>query len=226
MRGGCSRFLIGLSPWWLPHLRTSWEKHMRTRFFRRRSPTRWSPGCRGLIGEYLQLLYDSFYECIRVLEPGRADCCQCGQSGPQALPQPLGRCHQDIRGPGSAHAGGRSSGESPRRWEGWSPTTTPNNTSPAATTNPRPSATPATIDGPASGTAPTCSGAIQDAPTPSAPTPTWTHSAREVKSLEAQIASPITPLPMQVRLGQRRDRLLTVKAEHEQKRLVTAPEVL
>ena len=48
----------------------------------------------------------------------------------------------------------------------------------------------------------------------------------EVKSLEAQIASPITPLPMQVRLGQRRDRLLTVKAEHEQKRLVTAPEVL
>ena len=48
----------------------------------------------------------------------------------------------------------------------------------------------------------------------------------EVKSLEAQIASPITPVPMQVRLGQRRDRLLTVKAEHEQKRFVTAPEVL
>ena len=48
----------------------------------------------------------------------------------------------------------------------------------------------------------------------------------EVKSLEAQIASPITPVPMQVRLGQRRDRLLTVKAEHEQKRLVTAPEML
>ena len=47
----------------------------------------------------------------------------------------------------------------------------------------------------------------------------------EVKSLEAQIASPITPVPMQVRMGQRRDRLLTVKAEHEQKRLVTAPEV-
>ena len=50
--------------------------------------------------------------------------------------------------------------------------------------------------------------------------------SEEVKSLEAQIASPITPVPMQVRLGQRRDRLLTVKAEHEQKRLVTAPEVL
>ena len=48
----------------------------------------------------------------------------------------------------------------------------------------------------------------------------------EVKSLEAQIASPITPKPMQVRLKQRRDGLLTVKAEHEQKRLVTAPEVL
>ena len=47
----------------------------------------------------------------------------------------------------------------------------------------------------------------------------------EVKSLEAQIASPITPVPIQVRLGQRRDRLLTVKAEHEQKCLVTAPEV-
>ena len=48
----------------------------------------------------------------------------------------------------------------------------------------------------------------------------------EVKFLEAQIASPITPVPMQVRLGQRRDRLLRVKAEHEQKRLVTAPGVL
>ena len=48
----------------------------------------------------------------------------------------------------------------------------------------------------------------------------------EVKFLEAQIASPITPVPMQVRLGQRRDRLLMVKAEHEQKRLVTATEVL
>ena len=48
----------------------------------------------------------------------------------------------------------------------------------------------------------------------------------EVKSVDAQIASPITPVPMQVRLGQRRVWLLTVKAEHEQKRIVTAPEVL
>ena len=48
----------------------------------------------------------------------------------------------------------------------------------------------------------------------------------EVKHLEAQIASPMTPVPIQVRLTQRRDRLLAVKAEHEHKRLVTAPEVL
>ena len=50
--------------------------------------------------------------------------------------------------------------------------------------------------------------------------------SEEVKSLEAQIASPKTPVPMQVRLGQRRDRLLTEKAQHEQKRLVTGPKVL
>ena len=50
--------------------------------------------------------------------------------------------------------------------------------------------------------------------------------SEEVESLEAQIASPITPVPMRIRLGQRRDRLLTVKAQHEQKRLVTAPEEL
>ena len=49
--------------------------------------------------------------------------------------------------------------------------------------------------------------------------------SEEVESLEAQIASPITPVPMKVRLGQRRDRLLTVKAKHEQNRLVTTPEV-
>ena len=48
---------------------------------------------------------------------------------------------------------------------------------------------------------------------------------KEVDHLEAQIASPMTPVPIQVRLGQRRDRLLAVKAEHERKRLVTAQEV-
>ena len=48
----------------------------------------------------------------------------------------------------------------------------------------------------------------------------------EVKSLDAQIASPITPVPIKVRKGQRRVWLLTVKAAHEQKRLVTEPEVL
>ena len=48
----------------------------------------------------------------------------------------------------------------------------------------------------------------------------------ELKSVDAQIASPITPVPIKVRLGQRRVWLLAVKAEHEQKRLVTAPEVL
>ena len=48
----------------------------------------------------------------------------------------------------------------------------------------------------------------------------------EVKSIDAQIASPITPVPIKVRKGQRRARLLAVKAEHEQKRLVTEPEVL
>ena len=48
----------------------------------------------------------------------------------------------------------------------------------------------------------------------------------EVKHLDAQIALSMAPVPMQVRLTQRRDRLLAVKAEHEQKRLVTAPEVL
>ena len=48
----------------------------------------------------------------------------------------------------------------------------------------------------------------------------------EVEHLEAEIASPMTPVPIQVRLTQRRDRLLAVQAEHEHKRLVTAPEVL
>ena len=48
----------------------------------------------------------------------------------------------------------------------------------------------------------------------------------EVEHLKAEIASPMTPVPIQVRLTQRRDRLLAVKAEHEHKRLVTAPEVL
>ena len=48
----------------------------------------------------------------------------------------------------------------------------------------------------------------------------------EVKHLKAEIASPMTPVPIQVRLTQRRDRLLAVQAEHEHKRLVTAPEVL
>ena len=48
----------------------------------------------------------------------------------------------------------------------------------------------------------------------------------EVKHLEAQIEIPMTPIPIQVRLTQRRDRLLAVKAEHEHKRLVTAPGVL
>ena len=41
-----------------------------------------------------------------------------------------------------------------------------------------------------------------------------------------QTLATASPIPMQVRLKQRRDRLLTVKAEHKQKRLVTAPEVL
>ena len=35
----------------------------------------------------------------------------------------------------------------------------------------------------------------------------------------------MTPVPIQVRLTQRRDRLLAVKAEHEHQRLVTEPEV-
>ena len=46
----------------------------------------------------------------------------------------------------------------------------------------------------------------------------------EVESLEAQIASPIIPEPMRIRLGQRRDRLLTTKAKHDESRLVTTPE--
>ena len=58
---------------------------------------------------------------------------------------------------------------------------------------------------------------------------TDTHMAAlgtEVKHLEAEIASPMTPIPIQVRLTQRRDRLLAVKAEHEQKRYVTTLETL
>ena len=48
----------------------------------------------------------------------------------------------------------------------------------------------------------------------------------EVQQLDAEIASPMTPIPIQVRLTQRRDRLLAVKADHEQKRHVTTPEAL
>lgn len=46
----------------------------------------------------------------------------------------------------------------------------------------------------------------------------------EVEQLEAQIASGMAPVPIQIRLGQRRERLLSVKAEHEEKRQVTALE--
>ena len=48
----------------------------------------------------------------------------------------------------------------------------------------------------------------------------------EVEQLEAQIASPMTSKPIQVRLTQRRDRLLAVKAKHEQNRHTTPPEAL
>ena len=48
----------------------------------------------------------------------------------------------------------------------------------------------------------------------------------KLKSVDAQIASPITPVPIKVRQGQQRVWLLAVKAEHEEKRFVTAPEVL
>ena len=55
------------------------------------------------------------------------------------------------------------------------------------------------------------------------------HMARldaEVSDLDDEISSPATPFPMQVRLSQRRDRLLKVKANHERRRLTVAPEVL
>ena len=55
-----------------------------------------------------------------------------------------------------------------------------------------------------------------------------THMAAltaEVRDLEAEIASPMTPTPIQVRLTQRRDRLLGIKAAHEDKHLTVAPEV-
>lgn len=48
----------------------------------------------------------------------------------------------------------------------------------------------------------------------------------EIRDLEAEIASPATPEPMQVRLGQRRDRLLGIKDDHDRRRLTVAPEVL
>ena len=48
----------------------------------------------------------------------------------------------------------------------------------------------------------------------------------EVEQLDAEIASPMTPIPIQVRLTQRRERLLAVKASHEQKRHVTTLEAL
>ena len=48
----------------------------------------------------------------------------------------------------------------------------------------------------------------------------------EVRGLDAEIASPGMPFPMQVRLSQRRERLLGIKADHERRRLTVAPEVL
>ena len=48
----------------------------------------------------------------------------------------------------------------------------------------------------------------------------------EVSDLDAEISSPVTPFPIQVRLSQRRERLLGIKADHERRRLTVAPEVL
>ena len=48
----------------------------------------------------------------------------------------------------------------------------------------------------------------------------------EVRNLEAKIESPMTPFPIQVRLSQRLDRLLSVRANHEAKHLTAAPEAL
>ncbi len=48
----------------------------------------------------------------------------------------------------------------------------------------------------------------------------------EVERIEAQIESPMTPKPIRVRLTQRRERLLAVKAKHEQDRHTTPLEAL
>ena len=48
----------------------------------------------------------------------------------------------------------------------------------------------------------------------------------EVEQLEAQIESPMTPIPIRVRLTQRRERLLALKAKHEQDRHTAPPETL
>ena len=50
--------------------------------------------------------------------------------------------------------------------------------------------------------------------------------AAEVADLDDEISSPATPFPIQVRLSQRRDRLLKLKADHERRRLTVAPEIL
>ena len=117
MRGGCSRFLIGLSPWWLPHLLTSWGKHMRTRFFRWRSPTRWSPGCRRLIG--------NTSNCCMTLSMNASGCWNRAggllsmwpiwAASPTAASRPMSSRYSRTW---VCSCGGRSSGESPRRWEG------------------------------------------------------------------------------------------------------------
>ena len=52
------------------------------------------------------------------------------------------------------------------------------------------------------------------------------HLDAEVCDLTAQIAAEVTPFPMQVRLTQRRDRLLQIKADHESKCLSVPPEIL
>ena len=48
----------------------------------------------------------------------------------------------------------------------------------------------------------------------------------EVADLGEEISSPAAPFPIQVRLSQRRDRLLALKADHERRRLTVAPEIL
>ena len=158
--------------------------------------------------EYLQLLYDSFYECIRVLEPGgriAVNVANLGRKPYRSLSADVIKIFEDPS---------LQVYDNPEQHLACCYDESQALCHPSNDRRPGIRQSPDLLR-----CDPRCANTVR----------TDSHMdalGEEVKSLEAQIASPITPVPMQVRLGQRRDRLLTVKAEHEQKRLVTAPEVL